>query len=426
MSVRSLGRNGNFLSTVREMRLEFCSCVFFVVLVLTGLTFLDFLTMPKDREDQRTVIKFLVAEGQTPIQIWRRLQDVYGESGLGKTQVRMWAKHFKEGDGMEPVTDMARSGRPRTAITRRTVNRVQAELDKDRRISVRRLAENTGFSQGTVHRILRKELKVRQISSKFVPKILTTVQRQTRVDISQENLNRIAADPLLLHKIITGDETWLHRYDPDLKSQSSHWLPPGENCRPQKALRARTVQKSMLTAFMDDSGVIHAEFSNRNINAEWYCATIDCLKDSIRQKRPGLWHPDPVTPHLRQLWFHHDNARSHTAGATAVKLADFHWLRHPPYSPDLAPCDFFLFPYLKRQMRGIQFDSVAEAQDEAWWIMRNIPVELMNKAIQDLAAHWQRCIDARGHYFEGNVAPGPESDASDSDSGSDSDSSDDD
>ncbi len=406
------------------MKVKLCSCFFFVFLVLTGLTIVDILTMPKDREDQRTVIKFLVAEGHTPIQIWRRLHDVYGEATLGKTQVRMWCKRFKEGDGHEPVTDMARSGRPRTAITRGSVNRVQAELDRDRRISVRKIVENTGFSQGTVHRILRKELKVRQISSKFVPKILTTAQRQTRVDICQENLNRIAADPILLYKIITGDETWLHRYDPDLKSQSSHWLPPGDKQRPQKALRARTVQKSLLTAFMDDSGVIHAEF-NRTINAERYCGIIDRLKNSIRQKRPGLWHPDPVTPHLRQLWFHHDNARPHTAGATAVKLADFHWLRHPPYSPDLAPCDFFLFPYLKRQMRGIQFDSVAAAQTEAKRILRSIPVELMNKVIQDLAARWQRCIDSRGHYFEGNVAPGPESDSSDSESDSDSDSSND-
>ena len=424
--VLSLDHNADFLSTLRDflrMILKLCSCVFFIVLLLTGLNFLDFLTMPKDREDQRTVIKFLVAEGQSPIQIWRRLQTVFGEEALGKTQVHCWAKRFKEGDGLEPVSDKPRSGRPRTAITRRNVNRIQAELDRDRRVSVRQLVENTGFSQGTVHRILKKELKVRRISCKFVPKILSTIQRQTRVDICQENLNRIRHDPILLHKIITGDETWLHRYDPDTKTESSHWMPPDEKKRPQKALRARTVQKAMLVAFMDDSGVIHTEFCQRTVNKERYGAILDRLKDAIRQKRPGLWHPDPTVPYLRQLWFHHDNAPAHTAGSTAVKLKDFHWLRHPPTPLILRRVIFFLFPNLKKQIRGVQFDSLQAAKDEAVRILRNIPVELMNKAIQDMAARWQRCIDARGHYFEGDVAPGPESD---SESDSDSDSSDDD
>ena len=381
---------------------------------------LDLLTMPKTREDQRTVIKFLVAENHTPIQIWRRLQNVFGEEALGKTQVRMWAKRFKEGNGHEPVCDMQRSGRPRTAITRRTVNRVQQELDQDQRVSVRKIVENTGFSQGTVHRILKKELKVRRISCKFVPKILTTEQRQQRVNICTENLARLRADPLLLRKIVTGDETWLHRYDPDCKTDSSHWLPKGTKHCPPKALRARTVQKSMLIAFMDCTGVIHTDFCRRTVNAERYGEVLDHLKDSIRQKRPGLWHPDPTQPFLRQLWFHHDNAPAHTAGSTAVKLKDFHWLRHPPNSPDLAPCDFFLFLYLKKQMRGVQFDSIAAAQDEAQRILRLIPVPVMNEAMDDLARHWQKCIDARGHYFEGNVAPGPESE-SESDSESDSD-----
>ena len=317
------------------------SCALFLVLILTGLTLLDFLTIPKTREDQRTVIKFLVAEGHTPIQIWRRLVNVHGDDALGKIQVRMWVKRFKDSDGHEPVSDMPRSGRPWTAITRRTVTRVQQELDQDRRVSIRQIVENTGFSQGTVHRILKKELKVRQISCKFVPKILTGAQRQQRVDICTENLGRLHNDPLLLCKIVTGDETWLHHYDPDNKTESSHWLPQGTTQQPAKALRARTVAKSMLVAFIDCTGVIHTDFCRHTVNAERYCEILDRLKDSIRQKRPGLWHPDPTVPYLRQLWFHHDNAPAHTAGATAVKLKDFHW--HPPTPQILRLAIFFCF-----------------------------------------------------------------------------------
>ncbi len=404
--------------------LKIVSCCLFPVLILTGLTLLD-LTMEKSaREEQRIIIKFLVAEGATPIQIWGHLQNVFGEQSLGKTQVRMWCRHFKEGDGHEPVTDLPRSGRPRTAIVKRTIDRVQQELDDDRCVSVRRIVENTGFSQGTVHRILTHHLKVWRLSCKFVPKILTMEQCQQRVAMCQQNLANFAADPLFLDKFLTGDESWLHRYDPDSKTTSSHWLPKNTKVCPQKALRARTVRKSMMIAFFDCRGLVHIEFAERTINAERYGHVLDRLKDSIRHKRPGLWQVDVVTPYLRNVWFYHDNARPHTANATAVKLADFHWVPHPPYSPDLAPCDFFLFPFLKKHLRGIEFESVEHAQREAKRILRNTPEATYRKAIiEDLPSRWQHCINAEGHYFEGGVARGPESDSSESESDSDSDSS---
>ena len=280
---------------------------------------------------------------------------------------------------------------------------------------MRRIVENTGFSQGTVHRILTKHLNLRRLSCKFVPKILTTEQRDQRVAMCRQNLANLTADPVFLEKILTGDESWLHRYDPDRKSESSHWLPKNVKVHPPKALRARTIRKSMMIAFFDCRGLVHLEFADRTINAERYCQILDRLKDSIRQKCPGLWQPDVTQPHLRNLWLHHDNARPHTANATAVKLADFHWMPHPPYSPDLAPCDFFLFPTLKKALRGIQFDTLEEAQQQARHVLRDIPEETYHKAILDLVDRWHKCIEARGHYFEGNVGPGPETE-SDTDS----------
>ncbi len=372
------------------------------------------------------MIKFLVAEGQTPIQIWNRLKNVYQEEALGKTQVRMWCRRFKDGDGLEPVTDLPRSGRPRTAIVQRTIDHVQSELEKDRRSSVRRIVENTGFSQGTVHRILKNHLKVRRLSCKFVPKILSSEQRQQCVTMCQQNLATLQTDPVFLEKILTGDESWLHRYDLDSKCASSHWLHKDNKVHPAKALHARTVRKCMMIAFFDCRGLVHLEFAECTINAERYGQILRRLKDSIRQKCPGLWMPDPAAPHLRNMWFHQDNARPHTANATSVPLADYHWMPHPPYSPDLAPCDYFLFPYLKKQLRGIEFDTLEDAQAAAKRVLRDIPEETYHKAITDLVDRWHRCIAARGHYFEGNVGPTPESDSSssESDSESDSDSSD--
>ncbi|GFY04753.1 histone-lysine N-methyltransferase SETMAR [Trichonephila clavipes] len=50
--------------------------------------------------------------------------------------------------------------------------------------------------------------------------------------------------------------------------------------------------------------------------------------------------------------FHHDNARPHTANRTTALVERFGWemVSHPPYSPDLAPSDFHLFPELKKTL----------------------------------------------------------------------------
>ena len=62
-----------------------------------------------------------------------------------------------------------------------------------------------------------------------------------------------------------------------------------------------------------------------------------------------------------------DNAPAHWALATQKKLAylGFQYLDHPPYSPDLAPSDYHLFPGLKKQLKGRHFSSDAEANSAA-------------------------------------------------------------
>ena len=69
-------------------------------------------------------------------------------------------------------------------------------------------------------------------------------------------------------------------------------------------------------------------------------------------------------PLLPTMLFHHDNAPSHRASTTqeTIDKRSIEVLGHPPFSPDLAPCDFFLFPTLKKILRGRQFDDVADLQ----------------------------------------------------------------
>jgi len=86
------------------------------------------------------------------------------------------------------------------------------------------------------------------------------------------------------------------------------------------------------------------------------------LKDILKEKRRGK-----VT---KGVLFLHDNTLRDRALATQKKLAylGFHCLDHPPYSPDLAPSGYHLFPGLKKQLVGRHFSSDAEfiAAAETW------------------------------------------------------------
>ncbi|MEW8547188.1 MAG: hypothetical protein AB2693_27060, partial [Candidatus Thiodiazotropha sp.] len=88
--------------------------------------------------------------------------------------------------------------------------------------------------------------------------------------------------------------------------------------------------------------------------------------DAMRKKRPRK-----ATTFL----LHQDNAPPHCAGLTQATLKELNikTIEHPPYSPDLAPNDFFLFPTLKEKMRGKRFGSTDELPAAVNWIFRCIP-----------------------------------------------------
>ena len=71
----------------------------------------------------------------------------------------------------------------------------------------------------------------------------------------------------------------------------------------------------------------------------------------------------------------------------------------PPYSPDLAPADFFLFLKLKFTLKGRRFDTVDEIQKNSTNEFA-IPKEAFQKAFQSWQKRWEWCVASEGNYFE--------------------------
>ena len=109
----------------------------------------------------------------------------------------------------------------------------------------------------------------------------------------------------------------------------------------------------LASVFWDAKGILLVDYlqTGKIINSEYYCNLLDQLHEKICEKRPGL--------QKKKIIFHQDNAPAHTAQKTITKITELKYelLQHPPYSPDLAPSDFWLFPHLKKFLRGKHFSS---------------------------------------------------------------------
>ena len=120
----------------------------------------------------------------------------YGESTLSKKNVYKWYKLFQE--GRENVEDEPRPGRPSTSTTDENVEAVKEIVLKNRRITIREVAEDVGISVGSCYDILSDVLGMRRVSVKFVPKFLNFDQKNRRMTIAQEMLNEVNEDPNFL------------------------------------------------------------------------------------------------------------------------------------------------------------------------------------------------------------------------------------
>ena len=94
----------------------------------------------------------------------------------------------------------------------------------------------------------------------------------------------------------------------------------------------------------------------------YYANLLDQLRTAIREKRRGKLSKGVSAATGQRESLQQDNARVHTCkvAMNAVERNGYELIPHPAYSPDLAPSDFFLFPNLEKDIRGLHFRSDEE------------------------------------------------------------------
>ena len=138
-----------------------------------------------------------------------------------------------------------------------------------------------------------------------------------------------------------------------MKAQSSQWKLPGAP-HLKKVQQSCSKIKTMLTVFFDWEGVTHHEYTlqAKQLIRSNYLHVLHWLRDAIREN--GHRYGQLVTGSFI------------TSCAEILVKHQITQVMQPPYSPDLSPCDFWLFPKLKSPLKGKRFHIVDGIQENKW------------------------------------------------------------
>ena len=102
----------------------------------------------------------------------------------------------------------------------------------------------------------------------------------------------------------------------------------------------------------------------------------------------------------REWHFHQDNAPVHNSILVTDHLTKMgiYTVPHPPYSPDLTPSDFWLFP----KLRGCRYETIEEMKEAMTKVIDTLTQEDFYGAFQKLLERYNKCIAAGGDYVEGD------------------------
>ena len=342
-----------------------------------------------DKVEYRSSIRFCLLLGQSSADIKANLLLAYADKCPSESTIKFWIAEFKR--GRQLVADEEREGRPKTSDNEENRAKLERLVLEDRKVTTRQLAESLKLSKGSVGEMLH-EMRFNKVSSRFVPRFLTTEMCTRRREACLVNLEiyRRHGDNFL-RNIITVDETPLSLYAPESRRESLEWRRPDEG-KVWKQRSGAIRREMMLTAFWNAGGIIFLDFLQRQetVTGEYYGELIQQVRSKVRKPR-GLPH-----------WFLQDNAPVHTCRAALEKIgsAGFELVKHPPYSPDLAPSDYCLFNELKRHLRGTHFESAAALEETVRNCFGLLPPAFFLDAFKALPVRWEKCLAANGNWFE--------------------------
>ena len=200
-----------------------------------------------------------------------------------------------------------------------------------------------------------------------------------------------------MEEIVTDDETWIYNFQPDSKAKNKVWV-SSEGNRPVIARSCKTSNCMLYAIFFDSKGpVLQIPVpKGSSVTGRFYIESVLAqLVDFYQKRRPRTA--------VRGIKLLHDNTLAHksTTVQEYLKESGLNVLDHPPYSTDLSPCDFWLFPRLKEMLAGHRFESRCGIGSAVYQRLQHIPTEDYRVAFRKWVDQCKMCVEADRAYFEG-------------------------
>jgi histone-lysine N-methyltransferase SETMAR len=337
--------------------------------------------------EQRYVIKYWFDEGLRGTQIIAKLKQHYKSDVLSDQAIRYWIRGVKF--LRKDLNNIPSPGRPQIEDLDVQIEQI---IENDPHASARHIAEVLNVSPSTVCDRLTNDLGMKCCHLRWVPHLLSSEQKAKRAEMARSMLNDLrehARTDFL--SLFTGDESWMLYAYP----YETQWILDGET--PEGiACPTQFQRKIMLTVFFNGTCDFAMDLmpEGRTMNSTYFCETILPKVASVAFQKRRLCR--------RKIMIHFDNAPIHNSKDSLEKIASLKMkrLKHPPYSPDLAPCDFFLFGYIKKQLAGRSFSTSEELFLAVHDVIEAISGEVILNVFHGWMRRLQMCIDLMGDYVE--------------------------
>jgi inhibitor of nuclear factor kappa-B kinase subunit alpha len=290
--------------------------------------------------------------------------------------------------------DRVRSGRPRTSNTSMNRKRIKGRIQRNPKLSTRKLAKSTGVSRSSVQRILKNHLGLKAFKLQKAH-LLTDTMKATRLKMCKALKRRFAAGR---HKSILFSDEKLFTIEQSHNHQNDRIWAIEVPLQDKLVNRSQKPKSVMVWAGVTSNGKTPLIFVEEGvkINQKIY-------QEQILESKLLPW----AQGHFKEEnWaFQQDSAPAHKARITqdwiSANFPDFissqEW---PPYSPDLNPLDYAIWGILESKACAKPhktIESLKQALKKAW---DEISLETLGKIIDNFPHRLKLCIDAEGGHFE--------------------------
>ena len=300
--------------------------------------------------------------------------------------------------GRTSTDDDERSGRPVSSSTPEMIQRMRQIIREDRRRNIYEVSMLVGISHGTCHKILTEDLKMDMSHQSSCPDSWVSTKNSNDLTFAWTS-KKMPLMTLAFFRMSL--QVMKHGFTPTTRKPKLN--PVNGKVRVtlmKKARQLRSNIKSMLICFFDQKEIVHREFvpPGQTVNAAFYVEVLKRLRENVRRKWPDQWR--------NNTWLlHHDIGPAHAALLTRWFWTDNNVtvVPHPPYSLNLAPTDFFLFPKLKMKLKGRRFQTMEEIKAESQAVLNTLRENDFQECFNNWQRRWDRCQASEGDNFESDA-----------------------